>query len=212
MDFPTYWRTLDGIRDEVFPCFYRLTDESNGAILIEFGKAHIDKGMDLSAFPPGSVGLNRGKCENSPTPLIVRAVPRNADLIAAILRMRPADVSHMQLHDVGCGTAVIAHLTGATYADAVRRLFPKSGNPRKIGTMRLAELTGTNRILSQSRTWAEAERAGAVAALIRHPRGYQHYIAIDPGMVVVDPELVMHYPLAEYPRRDWRPMAYFVRP
>ena len=49
------------------------------------------------------------------------------------------------------------------------------------------------------------------AALIRNRRGNQHYIAIDPAMLIVDPELVLRYPLAEYPRRAWTPMVYFVR-
>jgi len=30
-------------------------------------------------------------------------------------------------------------------------------------------------------------------------------------MLIVDPELVLRYPLAEYPRRAWTPMVYFVR-
>lgn len=214
MDYPTYRRTLDGIRDEVFPRFYRLTDESTGAILIEFGKGHIDKGMDLSAFPSGSIGLNRGTCKNSPTPLVVKATSQNAELIKAIRAMRPADISHMQQHDNGCGAAVIAHLTGATYKDTIRRLYP-AGKPRVTGTQRLAAETDTRRIFCEARNWAEAERAGAVAVLIKAPatgpRQYGHYVAIDPGMVVVDPELVLRYPLAEYPRRDWVPMAYFVR-
>lgn len=208
-------RSLDGIRDEVSAHAYRLTDESTGEILIEFGAAHIDTTQDLSAFPPGSLCLNIGKRKNAPSPLVVQATPRNIALIAALKAMRPADISHMQQHDNGCGAAVIAHLTGATYKDTIRRLYP-AGSPRVTGTQRLAAETDTRRIFCENHDWAEAKRAGAVAVLIKAPttgpRQYGHYVAIDPGMVVVDPELVLRYPLAEYPRRDWLPMAYFVRP
>lgn len=210
-----YCRTLDGIRDEVFAHAYRLTDMATGDILIEFGAAHIDVARDLAAFPPGSVCLDLGERKNAPSPLVVQATPRNAGLVAAIKAMLPADARHMQRHDNGCGAAVIAYLNGETYTDAVRRLYP-GAKPRATGTQRLAAETGTRRTFGKLRTWAEAAAGEAVAALIKSPtapaRRYGHYVAIDPDMTIVDPELVEHYPLDEYPRRDWRVMAYFARP
>lgn len=215
MDSLVYSRSCDGIRDEVFTRFYRMTLEATGELIIEYGAAHIDdRSPLLRDVPKGSVCLDGGDGEARPTPLILRADPRDAEkaaLIAAIRSMRPADVSHMQRHDAGCGTAVIAHLTGATYDETARRLFPRSCTPRKIGTLRVAKETGTERRISAARTWEEAKDANACAALIRNRRGNQHYISIDPGMVIVDPEMVLPYPLDEYPRRDWRPVAYFVR-
>lgn len=68
----------------------------------------------------------------------------------------------------------------------------------------------------ECKTWEEVRRAKAIAALIKNTnprlgRHYGHYVAINPGMVIVDPELVLRYPLAEYPRRDWTPLMYFTR-
>lgn len=215
MESPIYARTVDGIRDEVFSRFYRISTAETGDILAEFGAAHIVAAPDAHRFPPGSVLLDRYSnlrpSRNAPTPLLLRATPENAALIAAVRAMRPADVSHMQRHDNGCGAAVVAWLTGASYADAVRDLYP-SGAVRVLGTQRLAAATRTKRRECESGSWDEAARAGAVAALIRAPAArVGHYVVIKPGMAIVDPELVLPWRLAEYPRRAWSPLMYFVR-
>ena len=217
MDSPIYSRQIDEFRDEVFPQFYRISliENDQAHILIEYGAAHIDNRADLSKYPQGSICLDRGRCKNAPSPLIITAKPENKELIAVIKAMKPADVSHIQTHDNGCGPAVVAHLTGTAYADAVRKLYT-DGKVRILGTQRLADATGTVRRKCKSGTWEEAGNANAVAALIKNTdpllgRHYGHYVSIDPGMVIVDPELVLHYPLAEYPRKAWSVLMYFVR-
>ena len=109
MASPIYARTLDGITDEVFSRFYRVSLEETGDILAEFGAAHIVAAPDARRFPPGSVLLDRyGGMRPSraiPTPCVITARPANAALIAAVRAMRPADVSHLQNDDKGCGAA-----------------------------------------------------------------------------------------------------------
>ena len=212
---------------DVFPKFFRVSTDS-GHILAEYGRAHV---VRLSAnmvstgkippggIPPGSIALDRyGGMRQSrrlPIPFCIPATQDNGELLRAILAMKPADVSHLQLDDNGCGPAVIARLTGKTYAEAVRTLYP-SGKVGILGTQRLAEATGTIRHWCKRNTWEEVKGARAVAALIKNKDNaskfqYGHYVSIDPDMVVVDPELVLHHPLAEYPRRNWTPLMYFTR-
>lgn len=89
---------------------------------------------------------------------------------------------------------------------------PQGRTVRMLGTQRLAAATGTTCKRSGAETLAQAINAGAVAALIRRDGAkWGHYVAIAPGgVVVVDPELVLKYPLEEYPRREWRVVAWFV--
>lgn len=224
MDSPIYSATdAEGLTLEVFPRFFRVSTGA-GDILAEYGAAHVrklDAGMiPADKLPPG--GIPRGALildrygdlkpsKRLPIPFGVLPDMDGGALRRAILAMKPAPVDHLQNDDDGCGSAVVAHLTGATYADTVRKLFPRSTEARRIGTARLAAATGTTRRDCRARIWEELQEARAVAALIKNRRGNQHYIAIDPAMLIVDPELVLRYPLAEYPRRAWTPMVYFVR-
>ena len=212
---------------DVFPCFFRVSTDS-GDILAEYGRAHVVRltadmvpagKIPPGGIPRGSIALDRyGNMRQSrrlPIPFCLPATQDNGELIRAILAMKPADVSHLQLDDDGCGPAVVARLTGKSYAESVRTLYP-SGKVRILGTQRLAQATGTTRHWCKRNTWAEVKEAGAVAALIKNmdKRGkfqYGHFVSIDPGMVVIDPELVLHYPLAEYPRKTWTPLMYFTR-
>ena len=208
MDLPTYAATRRdpsgvNVRFEVFPRFFRVSVASTGEIVAEFGAAHIVKRVDWSntpwpdaaTVPRSSVVFDKfGGYRASPqslTPFVVRDVPGNEDCLRAIRAMRHADVSHMQRHDSGCGAAVVDILTGKPYDDVIRSLYP-SGIVRAL----------------------DATRANAVAVLIkdtRNARRYGHYVAIRAGEII-DPELVLHYPLAEYPRKDWQPLRCFVRP
>ena len=228
MDSPTYAATRRDpsgvdVRFEVFPRFFRVSVASTGAIVAEYGAAHIVKRVDwantpwpdAATVPRSSVVLDKfGGYRASPqslTPFVVRDVPGNEDCVRAIRAMLPADVSHMQRHDAGCGAAVVAILTSKPYDDVIRSLYP-SGIVRALGTLRLATATGTIRRLCNS--WAGATRANAVAVLIkdvRNAKRYGHYVAIRAGEII-DPQLVLHYPLAEYPRKDWQPLRCFVRP
>ena len=230
MGLPTYAavrRDPSGlnVRFEVFPRFFRVSVASTGAIVAEYGEAHIVRRVDWSQCPPAwrdiatvprsSIVFDKfGGYRASPqslTPFVVRDVPGNEDCIRAIRAMRHADVSHMQLHDAGCGAAVVAILTDKPYDDVIRMLYP-SGIVRALGTLRLATATGT--IRRPCNSWADATRANAVAVLIkdvRNARRYGHYVAIR-AREIIDPELVLHYPLAEYPRNDWQPLRCFVRP
>ena len=230
MDLPIYAATkLDRanktpIRYEVFSRFFRLSVETTGAIIAEFGAAHVVREPDWSRWPwpipaggvpAGSVMLDRyggaKASRHGVTPVGILNTPERRPLLLAVLSMRSADVSHMQRDDNGCGAAVMARLVGIDYAEAVRKLYP-SGIVRVLGTSRLADATCTTRHVCKRKTWEEVEKAGAVAALIRHDGAkWGHYVAIEPGMVIVDPELVLHYPLAEYPRKAWTPQMYFVR-
>ena len=218
MDSPIFSKVDDWGLWEVFPQFTRLSDEKTGEIYIEYGAGHLAPGhklLKIEHVPDGSICLDGGWCKRRPSPLVIRSNGQCADLIPHILAMKTADVSHMQRDDNGCGPAVVAHLTRSSYADAVRKLYA-DGKVRILGTQRLADATGTVRSKCKSGTWDEAENANAVAALIKNTdprlgRHYGHYVSIDPGMVIVDPELVLHYPLAEYPRRAWSVLMYFVR-
>ena len=101
-------------------------------------------------------------------------------------------------------------MRGISHAEAVEELY-KGRAVRMLGTQRLAAATGTTCRRSGAETLAEAINAGAVAALIRRDGAkWGHYVAIAPGGVIVDPELILKYPLAEYPRRGWRVVAWFV--
>lgn len=228
MDSPTYAATRRDpsgvdVRFEVFPRFFRVSLASTGAIVAEFGAAHIVKRVDwantpwpdAATVPRSSVVFDKfGGYRASPqslTPFVVRDVPGNEDCLRAIRAMRHADVSHMQRHDAGCGAAVVATLTCKPYGEVIRGLYP-SGNVRALGTLRLANSTGT--IRRPCNSWANATSANAAAVLIKDTRNakrYGHYIAIQDGEII-DPELVLHYPLAEYPRKDWKPLRCFVRP
>lgn len=222
MDSPEYTeRTNRGLVYTVYRRFLRVAT-SGGDIMTEFGAAHVVREPDWSRWPwpipaggvpAGSVMLDRyGDAKASRhgvTPVGVLNTPERRPLLRAVLSMDAADVSHMQRDDNGCGAAVMARLTGIDYAEAVRKV-----GCGIVGTKRLAAETGTTRHICKARTWAEVEKSGAVAALIKNEdprlgRHYGHYVTIDPGMVVVDPELVLHYPLAEYPRKCWTPLAYF---
>lgn len=215
----------------MFPRFFRVSVETTGDIIAEFGAAHVVRKIDWSkwpwpesvmprsAFPATSVTLDRygdyKLSKNSLTPFVIRDAPDNAECLRTILAMKPADVSHMQCDDNGCGPAVVARLTRSSYAEVVRTLYP-SGNVRILGTQRLAKASGTIRHECKRGTWEEVADANAVAVLIKNQdprlgRHWGHYVSIDPGMIIVDPELVLCYPLAEYPRKAWTPLMYFVR-
>lgn len=228
MDSPKYAATRRDpsgvdVRFEVFPRFFRVSLKATGEIVAEFGAAHIVKRVDWSRCPwPDAATVPRSSVvfdkfggyrasNQALTPFVVRDVPGNEDCIRAVRAMLPADVSHMQRHDAGCGAAVVAILTGKPYDEAIRALYP-SGNVRALGTLRLAQATGTQR--RQCDSWADAIRANAAAVLINNTRNakqYGHYVAIQGGEII-DPELVMRYPLAKYPRKDWQPLRCFVRP
>ena len=228
MDSPIYSATdAEGLTLEVFPRFFRVSAPS-GDILAEYGAAHVrtlDAGMiPADKLPPG--GVPRGALildrygdmkpsKRLPIPFGVLPDMDGGALRRAILAMKPASVAHMQNDDNGCGPAVVAHVAGMSYAEAVRSLF-SGGRVRITGTQKLANATGTRRHPCRSRTWEEALEHKAVAVLIKNMdprlgRHYGHFVAIDPGAAIVDPELVLRYPLAEYPRRAWTPMVYFVR-
>ena len=88
---------------------------------------------------------------------------------------------------------------------------PQRRAVRMLGTQRLAAATGTTCKRSGAETLAEAIKAGAVAALIRRDGArWGHYVAIAPGGVVIDPELVLKWRLEDYPRKAWRVVAWFV--
>ena len=228
MDLPTYAATRRDpsgvdVRFEVFPRFFRVSLAATGVIVAEFGSAHIVKRVDwantpwpdAATVPRSSVVLDKfggyRASNQALTPFVVRNVPGNEDCIRAIRAMLPADVSHMQRHDAGCGAAVVAVLTGKPYGDVIRSLYP-SGIVRALGTLRLANATGTVR--RQCQSWTEAMATKAVAVLVKDTRNakrYGHYITIQ-DRKIIDPELVLHYPLAEYPRKGWQPLRCFVRP
>lgn len=220
MDSPEYTeRTSRGLIYEVYRQFLRVSTDA-GDILAEFGAAHIVSEPDwrrwpwqapAGGIPAGSVVLDRyGNMKASRhgvTPVGILNTPERHALLAAVLAMEAADVSHMQLDDNGCGAAVMARLMGISYAEAAGKI-----GRGIVGTKRLAAATGTTRRLCKSRTWAEVADAGAVAVLIRGKgRRYGHYVSMVPGAVITDPELVLSYPLAEYPRKDWKPLMYFCR-
>lgn len=224
MDSPEYTeRTSRGLVYEVYRRFLRVSTDV-GDILAEFGAAHIVREPDWrrwpwpipeGGIPAGSIMLDRyGEMKASRhgvTPAGILNVPERRALLAAVLAMDAADVSHMQNDDSGCGAAVVATLRGISYAQAVVELY-KGRAVRMMGTQRLAAATGTTCKRSGAKTLAEAIKAGAIAALIRRDGAkWGHYVAIAPGGVIVDPELVLHYPLADYPRRTWTPLMCFCR-
>ena len=228
MDLPTYAATRRDpsgvdVRFEVFPRFFRVSLAATGEIVAEFGAAHIVKRVDwtntpwpdAATVPRSSVVLDKyggyRASNQALTPFVVRDVPGNEDCIRAVRAMLPADVSHMQRHDAGCGAAVVAILTGKPYGEVIRMLYPR-GNVRALGTLRLANATGTQRC--QCNSWEDAARANAAAVLIKDVHGgrrYGHYIAIRAGEII-DPELVLPYALVDYPRKGWQPLRCFVRP
>lgn len=230
MDSPEYTeRNSKGLVYEVYRRFLRISTDAGG-ILAEFGAAHIVRNPDwrrwpwpipADGVPAGSVMLDRyggmKASRHGVTPVGILNTPERRALLRAVLAISAADVSHMQLDDNGCGAAVMARLMGISYAEAAGKI-----GRGIVGTKRLAAATETTRRLCKSRTWAEVEDAGAVAVLIRRgARGAEaarqdearwgHYVAVKPGLVITDPELVLHYPLAEYPRRDWKPLMCFCR-
>lgn len=231
MDSPEYTeRNSRGLIYEVYRQFLRISTDAGG-ILAEFGAAHIVRNPDwrrwpwqvpAGGIPAGSVILDRyggmKASRHGVTPVGILNTPERRALLRAVLAMKAADVSHMQMDDNGCGAAVMARLMGISYAEAVRKI-----GRGIVGTKRLAAATGTRRMPCKARTWAEVADARVVAVLIRGDgvRGTEaasqdrarwgHYVAIEPGMVITDPELVLHYPLAEYPRRDWKPLMCFCR-
>lgn len=224
MGSPEYTeRTSRGLVYEVYRKFLRVSTDA-GDILAEFGAAHIVREPDwrrwpwqvpAGGIPAGSIILDRyGDMKTSRhgvTPVGILNLPERRALLAAVLAMDAADVSHMQNDDNGCGAAVVATLRGISYAQAVVELY-KGRAVRMMGTQRLAAATGMTCKRSGAETLAEAIKAGAVAALIRRDGAkWGHYVAIAPGGVIVDPELVLHYPLADYPRRTWTPLMCFCR-
>lgn len=223
MDCPIYSAVdAEGLTLEVFPRFFRVSTAA-GDILAEYGAAHVrrlDAGMiPADKLPPG--GIPRGTLildrygdlkpsKGLPIPFGVSPDMDGGALRNAILAMKPANVAHMQKSDNGCGPAVVATLRGISYAQAVEELY-KGRGVRVLGTQRLAAATRTTCRRSGAETLAEAINAGAVAALIRRDGAkWGHYVAIERGGVVVDPELILKYPLAEYPRRGWLVVAWFV--
>ena len=101
--------------------------------------------------------------------------------------------------------------SGETEERTGRSPEPQRRAVRMLGTQRLAAATGTACKRSGAETLAEAIEAGAVAALIRRDGArWGHYVAIAPGGVVIDPELVLKWPLEDYPRKGWRVVAWFV--
>ena len=220
MDSPEYTeRNSRGLVYEVYRRFLRVAT-SGGDILAEFGAAHIVSEPDwrrwpwpipAGGIPAGSVMLDRyggmKASRHGVTPVGILNTPERRALLRAVLAMETADVSHMQNDDNGCGAAVMARLMGISYAEAAEKI-----GRGIVGTKRLAAATRTTRRTCKARTWEEVEDAGAVAVLIRgEGRRYGHYVTIGPGEVITDPELVLHYPLAEYPRKDWKPLMCFCR-
>lgn len=208
-------RNASGARMEIYPQFGRIA-APDGGILMEFAAAHVRDPVDRERWPvelppglpEGAIAIDRyGDYKSG------RHTPHgvaNLELIAAIRAMRPVSVEHLQNDDNGCGAAVVAALRGVSYAQAVEELY-KGAAVRMLGTQRLAAATRTTCKRSGAETIAEAINAGAVAALIRRDGAkWGHYVAIAPGGVIVDPELILKYPLAEYPRRGWRVVAWFV--
>lgn len=209
-----------GSRIEIYRQFGRIV-APDGEIIQEFAAAHVRCPIDRARWPvpippnipPDAIAIDRygGYRAGRHTPHGVT----DPALIDAIRAMQPADVSHMQNDDNGCGPAVVAALNGTSYAQAVEALFT-DGRVRVLGTQRLADATATSRHACKSHTWDEVQDARAVAALIKSAspwcsQRYGHFISIDPDMMITDPELVLRHPLATYPRRRWIPMMYFVR-
>lgn len=208
-------RNASGARMEIYPQFGRIV-APDGGILMEFAAVHVRDPVDRERWPvelppglpEGAIAIDRYG-DYKPGRHTPHGVA-NAELIAAMRAMRPASVEHLQDDDNGCGAAVVATLRGISYAQAVEELY-KGRAVRMLGTRRLAAATGTTCRRSGAETLAEAVEAGAVAALIRRDGAkWGHYVAIAPGGVIVDPELILKYPLAEYPRRGWRVVAWFV--
>ena len=208
-------RNANGARIEIYPQYGRIVAPSGG-ILMEFAAAHVRRKIDAARWPgvlppdlpAGAIAIDRygdyKPGRNTPHGIL------HPELLAAIRAMRPVSVEHLQNDDNGCGAAVVATLRGISYAQAVAELY-KGRTVRMLGTQRLATATGTTCKRSGAETLAEAIKAGAVAALIRRDGAkWGHYVAIAPGGVIVDPELVLKHPLAEYPRRGWRVVAWFV--
>ena len=208
-------RNASGARSEIYPQFGRIV-APDGGILMEFAAAHVRRKIDAARWPgvlppglpEGAIAIDRygDYKQGRHTPHGVA----NSELIAAIRAMRPVSVAHLQNDDSGCGAAVVATLRGISYTQAVEELY-KGRAVRMLGTQRLAAATWTTCKRSGAETLAEAIKAGAVAALIRRDGArWGHYVAIERGGVIVDPELALKYPLAEYPRRGWRVVAWFV--
>ena len=208
-------RNASGARIEIYPQFGRIV-APDGEILLEFAVAHVRRKIDAARWPvesppglpEGAIAIDRYG-DYKPGRHTPHGVA-NSELIAAIGAMRPVGVEHLQNDDNGCGAAVVATLRGISYAEAVEELY-EGRAVRMLGTQRLAAATGTTCKRSGAETLAEAIEAGAVAALIRRDGArWGHYVAIAPGGVIVDSELILKYPLAEYPRRGWRVVAWFV--
>lgn len=210
-------RSPSGARIEIYRRFGRIV-APDGEIAMEFAAAHVRSPIDRARWPapmppdvpPDAIAIDRYGDYRAG-----RHTPHgitDAALIAAIRAMQPADTAHMQLDDNGCGVAVVARLTGRTYNETVRAMHPR-GSVRIMGTQRLADATGTLRRMCNDGTWTTAQRSGAVAALIRRVGAqWGHYVSITSGGVIVDPELVLQWPIADYPRREWPVVAYFLRP
>ncbi len=231
MDSPTFRETNErGLVIEAYPRFLRVI-APDGEIVMEYGAAHVVKGainlgeiypeksLPTGGIPKGSVFLdrygNRKPSRKIGNPIALLASERRTGLIKAVRAMKHADVSHMQNDDNGCGPAVVARLNRTTYDEAARSLFP-SGHVRILGTERLAAATGTKRHACKSKEWREVFDGDAVAALIKNEaphlgNHYGHFVAIEKGRRIIDPEMVLPYTFAEYPRRDWTPLMYFTR-
>lgn len=208
-------RNASGARMEIYPQFGRIV-APDGGILMEFAAAHVRDPVDRERWPvelppglpEGAIAIDRYG-DYKPGRHTPHGVA-NSELIAAIRAMRPVSVAHLQNDDNGCGAAVVATLRGISYAEAVEELY-KGRAVRMLGTQRLAAATGTTCKRSGAETLDKAIKAGAVAALIRRDGAkWGHYVAIAPSGVIVDPELVLKWPLADYPRKEWRVVAWFV--
>lgn len=214
MDSPICAKTNSaGARIEVYGQFGRIL-APDGEISMEFGAAHVRRHIDRARWPaplPANVPDEAVAIDRYGDYRPGRCTPHGIvqpDLVAAMLAMRPADVAHMQLDDNGCGIAIAAALAGETYRAMRARLCP-SGHVRMLGTRRMASATGTSRHVCAS--WSEARQMGAVAVLIRRARArWGHFVAFE-GDVVTDPELVMRYHIAEYPRAHWQVLRCFTR-
>lgn len=209
-------RNSSGARIEIYRRFGRFV-APDGDITMEFSAQHVRAPIDRSCWPvpfpnnisPDAIAIDRyGNYKPG------RGTPHgitDPELIAAIHAMTLVDVSHLQNDDNGCGAAVVAWLRGMSYAQAVEELYAGHG-VRMLGTQRLATATGTTRKWGNGATLADAIAAGAVAALIKRDGAkWGHYVAINFDAIITDPELVLRYPFAIYPRRDWQMLAYFVR-
>ena len=208
-------RNSSGARIEIYRRFGRFL-APDGNITMEFAAQHIRAPIDRARWPvplppnipPDAIAIDRyGNYKPG------RGTPHgitDPELIAAIHAMTPVDVSHLQNDDNGCGAAVVAILTGQSYADAIEELH-KGHGVRMLGTQRLATATGTTCKWGNGATLADAIDAGAVAALIKRDGAkWGHYVAINFDAIITDPELVLRYPFAVYPRRNWQALAYFV--